>query len=262
MDVGIAVELDAGIAVLRLAHGRANAIDLELCEQLVAALDDVEARAQAAVLTADGHIFSAGVDLFRVLEDADEYLPRFLPALSGSFRRLAALEVPLVAAVSGHAIAGGFILMAAADQAVMADGTGARTGVTELLVGVPFPAVALALLRRRAGSHAARMAMLGQTFTAGEALALGLVDEVVPPERVLSRALELARSLAAAGPAFAVTKRQLLRPVLEEIDRGAREFEQVVNATWRSEAALERIRAYASTRIRANVSAAGAEEGA
>jgi enoyl-CoA hydratase/carnithine racemase len=144
----------------------------------------------------------------------------------------------------------------------MAGGTGARLGVTELLVGVPFPPVALALLRRRAGRHAARLAMLGPTYEAEAALELGLVDELAPPDRVLGRARELARALAASGAAFSVTKRQLLRPMLEEIDRARLEFEQVVDATWMSEAALDRIRTYARTRIRANVSASEAQEDA
>jgi len=81
----------------------------------------------------------------------------FLPELRRAFTRLAAFELPVVPAVNGHAIAGGLILAAAADWAVMAEGPG-RAGVTELLVGVPFPAVALELLRlrRRRPRQAAR----------------------------------------------------------------------------------------------------------
>ena len=259
--MGVQVELREGVAVLRLAHGRANAIDLELCDALLAAADEVEASASAAVLTAEGGIFSAGVDLFRLLEDPRGYLPRFLPRLSEAFRRLALLEVPLVAAVNGHAIAGGFILLAAADQAVMVSGTQARAGVTELLVGVPFPPVAFELLRLRAGSQAPRMAMLGPTFGAEEALRLGLVDELAPAERLLPRAVELARTLAAAGSAFSVTKRQLRQPLLDALDRHELEYDQVVNATWSSPAALEKIGRYAAG-IRANVSRVKAEEDA
>ena len=128
----------------------------------------------------------------------------FLPELRRAFTRLATFELPVVAAVNGHAIAGGFILFAAADWAIMAEGPG-RAGVTELLVGVPFPAVALELLRLRAGDAQARpLAVSGATFGAGEALARGLVDEAVPAAE-----LEIPRtpppitglaSCAAAGP--------------------------------------------------------------
>jgi enoyl-CoA hydratase/carnithine racemase len=97
---------------------------------------------------------------------------------------------------------GGFILVAAADWAVMAEGTG-RVGVTELLVGVPFPAVALELLRLRAGDAQARpFALSGATFGAGEALARGLVDEAVPAAELAGRSLAAAQRLTALGPAF------------------------------------------------------------
>lgn len=79
-------------------------------------------------------------------------------------------KLPVVAAVNGHAIAGGF-MFAAADWAVTAEGPG-RAGVTELLAGVSFPAVALELLRLRAGDAQARpLALSGGTFGTGEALA-------------------------------------------------------------------------------------------
>ena len=161
-----------GVAVLAMRHGKANALDTELCQALCGALDDAAAGdAAAVVLTGAGTVFSAGVDLKRVTAGREGYVAAFLPELRRAFTRLATFELPVVAAVNGHAIAGGFILAAAADWAVMAEGPG-RAGVTELLVGVPFPAVALELLRLRAGDAQARpLALSGATFGAGEALA-------------------------------------------------------------------------------------------
>ena len=207
-----------GVAVLTIRHGKANALDTELCQALCGALDAAAAAGAAAVvLTGAGTVFSAGVDLKRVIAGRDGYVTAFLPELRRAFNCLASFELPVIAAVNGHAIAGGFIVAAAADWAVMAAGPG-RVGVTELLVGVPFPAVALELLRLRAGDAQARsLALTGATFGAGEALTRGLVDEVVPAAELAGRSLAEARRLAALGPAFRLTKRQLRQRFLARV---------------------------------------------
>ena len=93
-----------------------NALDTALCQALSGALDHAAADgAQAVVLTGTGTVFSAGVDLHQVIAAQDAYLASFLPELRRVFTRLATFELPLVAAVNGHAIAGGYILAAAAD---------------------------------------------------------------------------------------------------------------------------------------------------
>src|SRR5256885_379670 len=138
-------EVDDGILTLRLAHGRASAMDVELLEALLRELDSA-ADARAVVLTGTGAIFSAGVDLFRMTEGGPEYVRRFFPLLGEFLLRLFALPVPVVVAANGHAIAGGCLMVMAADYRLMAEG-GGKIGVPELLVGVPFPAVALELVR-------------------------------------------------------------------------------------------------------------------
>ena len=90
-----------GVAVLTMRHGKVNALDIELCQALCGALDQAADRAQAVMLTGTGTVFSAGVDLHRVLAGRDEYLASFLPELRRVFTRLATYELPLVAAVNG-----------------------------------------------------------------------------------------------------------------------------------------------------------------
>ena len=99
---------DSGdVAVLAMEHGKANAIDVDLFADLDRSLDEVEgSAARALVLTGRGPMFSAGVNLFRVLEEGAPYLEVFLPRLSASVRRLFASPLPVVAAINGHAIAG------------------------------------------------------------------------------------------------------------------------------------------------------------
>jgi enoyl-CoA hydratase len=169
-------EID-GVAVVRLAHGKVNALDLELLDRITATFTDLDAgRATAIVLTGTGRAFSAGVDLWRIVEGGDDYVRAFLPALDAAFRAVFTCGKPVVAGLNGHAIAGGAILAAACDHRIMAGGT---IGVTELLVGVPFPPTALEILRHAYGERAARRAVLtGATHPPAEALAAGYVDEV------------------------------------------------------------------------------------
>src|SRR4051794_2691594 len=97
-----------GIAILTLAHGKASAFDAELCEALIARFNESEADwCQAVVVTGRGAIFSAGVDLVRVVNDGAAYVSRFLPILSDAFQQIFAFPKPVIAAVNGHAIAGG-----------------------------------------------------------------------------------------------------------------------------------------------------------
>jgi enoyl-CoA hydratase len=242
-DDPIRVEHRDPVAVLTIRHGRANALDLELCRALVAALGRVE-REGAVVLTGSGSIFSAGVDLRRVMAGGAAYVREFLPLLREAFERLAFFERPVVAAVNGHAMAGGFILLAAADQAVLVS-EGARIGVTELKVGVPFPRIALELVRMRVGeAEAARLVYRASTVLPEEALSRGMVDELAPADTLLDRAVELATELSATGPAFRLAKRQLRRPIQEAL-AGRADVDAQVEAVWQADQTLAAIRRYA-----------------
>ena len=218
------------VAVLRLAHGPVNAMDLELCRAASAQLRGFAADpARAVVLTGAGRAFSAGVDLRRYLEQGEPYVERFLPALAELFSAAFELTKPLVVALNGHAIAGGCVLAACADVTLLAAGNG-RVGVPELKVGVPFPRVALEVLRHAVGEVAARRLVLGaDTYDPAAARDIGLVDEVVPAGELVDRAVATARALAADIPpdSFALTKAQLRRDARERIERATDEAEPV-----------------------------------
>ena len=138
-----------GVLTLRLEHSKASALDVELLGALLRALDGVGEEVRALVLTGTGSILSAGVDLFRLTREGAGYVRDLLPLLSRFLRRLFSFPRPVVAAVNGHAIAGGCVLTCAADRRLMAQGDG-RIGITELLVGVPFPVIALEIMRSAA----------------------------------------------------------------------------------------------------------------
>ena len=221
-------------AVVRLEHGKANALDIELLRDLSDAMRRArESGARAAVLTGSGSIFSAGVDLFRVMAGAEPYASQFIPALAATFLELFEYPLPLVAAVNGHAIAGGCILACACDYRLMAEGKG-TIGVPELLVGVEFPTVALEIMRHSVPTHelhtliyTGHLCVAAETDAHWNALCValqahdrGLIDEVVPAERLQSRALEIAARMARIpGDVFAATKQALRRDALERMHR-------------------------------------------
>ncbi len=143
----IDVKTNAGIAVMTLMHGKANALDIEFCEALTARFMELrKSDAKAVVITGQGKIFSAGVDLKRLSEGGADYIRKFLPALHKLYDAVFYHPKPVVAAINGHAIAGGCVLACCADRRIMARESG-RIGVTELLVGVPFPALAFEIVR-------------------------------------------------------------------------------------------------------------------
>ena len=211
--------IDDGILTLRLAHKKASALDVELLQALLHELDTAGDEVRAVVLTGSGSIFCAGVDLFRITAGGPDYVQRFLPLLSRCLRTLFAFPKPIVAATNGHAIAGGCILVLACDVRLMAAGTG-RIGVTELLVGVPFPSAALETVRFVVPSDKLQeLVYTGRTLEPEAARAAGLIDAVVPPEDLLARAQVVARQLAAVPPdAFRLTKQYLRAAALARMD--------------------------------------------
>jgi enoyl-CoA hydratase len=234
------------VAVLRMVHGKANALDLELC---LALAEEVEAArrsdAAALVLTGQGTIFSAGVDLVRVLDGGEPYVRVFLPALERAFRELVACEKPLVAAVNGHAIAGGCVIACAADLRLLARGS-ARLGVPELRVGVPFPPLALEILRH-AASHAGLRTLLlgGETYAGEAALERGLADELVEPAELLPRAIEASERLASIpAAAFALTKDALWSDARATLQREGLRLDERVTELWTRPETLQAIRGY------------------
>jgi enoyl-CoA hydratase len=235
-----------GVRWLRMESGKVQALDLELVTDLRRSLEVTRAaEALPLVLTGTGTSFSAGVDLFRVVRDGESYVARFLPALADLLLELFSYPGPVVTAINGHAVAGGALIAWCGDLRVMSDGNG-RIGVPELRVGVPFPAVAVEILRFATGGRGVQsLAYIGRTLPAKDAEAAGLVDEVVAPDALEERAAALVATLAAIPrDTFALTKRALRAPALDVLARTAAQRDAEVLAAWQRPSTLEAIRAY------------------
>ena len=230
----IAVENRGAVAVIRLDHGKVHALDLELLDGLLASLDEVErSSARAVVVTGTGSVFSAGIDLRRVLAGGGSYLAAFVPRLITAFETLFSFPMPVVAAVNGAAVAGGCILACACDRRIVAEGS--RIGASELVVGVPFPVAALEILRWACGDAVEDVVLSGRLYEAHEALAVGLAHEVATPDGLVDRAVTVAGELGGLAPAaFRLAKAQLRRPIVERIKADGPVVDPEVGALWSS----------------------------
>lgn len=240
------------IAVLEMAHGKANAFDIEFLQALRQALRQaVGSDARAVVITAAGPIFSAGVDLPRILKSDRRYLEEFLVQLSDGLAELFAVPKPAVAAVNGHAIAGGAIIACACDYRLMARGAG-RIGVPELRVGVPFPMVPAEIVRYALGAQRAQRAMLvGHVVEAERSVDEGFVDELIEPERLMERSLAAAATMAATPlESYARTKADLRRPVMETWARLRAAHDRETLEAWHSPEVRSAIEAYVEKTLR------------
>jgi len=246
------VKTDAGVAVVTIRHGKANALDIELCEALAHCFHDLKgSNANAVVVTGQGKMFSAGVDLVRLSAGGADYVRRFLPALSRFYDAVFFHPKPVVAAINGHAIAGGCVLACCADRRIMARGSG-RIGVTELLVGVPFPALPMEIVRFAVSAqHLPELVLSGATDDTDAAVRHGWIDEAVEADALMERALGAARQLAALSPAaFALTKRQLRQPALERLERSAAETDRRATDIWAAADTLGYVRDYVARTLR------------
>jgi enoyl-CoA hydratase len=207
-----------GTAVVTLCRPPANAIDLSLLDELNAHLARLEADVppHGLVITGEGRAFSGGVDFKAVPRyDADEKR-RLVVGINAMVTRLYGLATATVAAVNGHAIGGAFVILLACD-ARLAVKAHVKLGLTEVTAGIPYPACPMEVVRAELEpSWRRRIVLSGETFDPTTAHAHGVIDELVAPDALLSRAIELARARAAA-PAYAAVKRQLKADVLERM---------------------------------------------
>jgi enoyl-CoA hydratase len=236
----IRVERRDGVAVLHLEHGKVNALDVELLRAASATVRELSS-ASAVVLTGRGTTFSAGVDLGRVLDGGPGYAAELIPAIGDAALALFDHPRPVVAAINGHAIAGGCVLAVACDLRLM---SGGRIGVTELLVGVPFPTVPLEIVRHAAGTATDELVLTGRLLDPEAARECGLVHQVVAADELLDEAVHRAGELARIpGDVYAATKAQLHRPTRERIAAGAAD-DQRVRAFWQSPEILAAMRRF------------------
>lgn len=187
----IDVTVHGQIHELRLARPPVNALNPDLCKALTAALGEAVAQGARGIVLAGGpKVFSAGLDVPHLLslgDDQDALLAAWT-AFFEAARALAASPVPVVAAMAGHAPAGGCVLALCCDYRIMAEGP-YRIGLNETQVGLVAPEGIQLLMARAVGAHRSeRLLVAGAMPEADEALRIGLVDELTDIDAVATRA--------------------------------------------------------------------------
>jgi enoyl-CoA hydratase len=178
------------------------------------------------------------------VEGGRPYVEEFIPALCEAFLAIFDHLGPVLAAVDGHAIAGGCVIAAACDVRIM---SGGRIGLAELSVGVPFPSVAMEILRHAIGPAVGHLVLTAGLLDASQAQSIGLVHEVAGPDVLLDSAVDRARQMARVpAEVFEFSKRQLQQPARARL-AGREDDDEAVLAMWSSDRTREAIAQYLET---------------
>ncbi|HKV96674.1 MAG TPA: enoyl-CoA hydratase/isomerase family protein [Gammaproteobacteria bacterium] len=232
------IEHGNGITELQLAHPPANALNPALVQALRQAITSAaRGGTRALILSGAEGMFSAGLDVPELLKLDAAAMSAFWREFIGLLRTIALSPVPIAAALTGHSPAGGAVLAIFCDTRIAAQGE-FKIGLNEVQVGLPVPAVIYAAMQRLIGARQAeRLCLHGLLITPDEALRIGLVDQVLPMERVIAAALEWCRSLLALPPQAVAATRQLARADLVEscTKLGERSHEDLMNVWFSAE---------------------------
>lgn len=234
---------DDGITILRIDRPPVNALDVDTLNELSDAFDEAAADdTRAVIFTGTDRVLSAGADLVRVLDGGDAYIDAGIDALTRNFRTLFEFPKPVVAAINGHALAGGAVLACGCDHRVMGKWAG-EIGAIELTAGVPFPAWALEVVRYAVkGDYFSEIVYFGQSYVPEVAVDKGLVDEVIADTLLMQRSIEVThRLMDVPANTFSITKRSM-RAATSEAANALMRFDDDVKAAWRSKEVQDAIK--------------------
>lgn len=231
---------------IRLEGGKANAMTSDLLDTIERMVDDFErSPSNAAVITGYDRFFSAGLALPKLYDLDRPAMQVFIEHFARAMTRVLACEKPIVAAVNGHAIAGGCVLALMCDRRIIVDDPTVRIGLNEAQLGIGLPAIVIEPLRAQVPPGSlVPIALEGKLFAPVDAMTVGLVHAMVPASELLELATSQARVLA-ANPSGATgqIKRALRAPVIDAVMRtSAVETERWLDS-WFAPEARTRLRA-------------------
>jgi len=213
----VSYTLDNKVAVVTMDDGKANALSRPMIDAVGAALARAEQEASAVVLAGRPDRFCAGFDL-RVMMSGPDAAKDLLRAGATLLMKLYGSSIPLVIAATGHALAGGALVVLTGDHRVVAAGE-YKIGLNEVSLGMPVPVLAMELARDRlVKTELTNATLLAKIYKPETALAAGYVDAVVPADQLLAHATaEAARLGALPRSAFKATKERLRGKSIEHI---------------------------------------------
>ncbi len=220
-DAPVRYQLTDDIAVIAMDDGKANALSMPMIDAVLGALDRAAGEAKAVILTGRPGRFCAGFDL-RVMMSGPDAAVALLTRGADLLLRLFEYPLPLVIAASGHALAGGALVVLTGDTRLGIAGDDVKVGLNEVAIGMPVPLLAMELARARLNPAALTAATLfAQVYTPAGAQTAGYLDAVVAAEDLAAAALTEAKRLGALPrAAYAGTKQRLRGPVAATIRAG------------------------------------------
>lgn len=207
-----------GTLIVTFARPPANAFNLALIEELTACFEDAAAAPPSGglVVTGDGAVFSGGVDFKEAPRYSADEKRRMVQGINRMITALYGVASPTVAAVNGHAIGGGFVVMLACDVRLAVPSI-AKLALSEVAAGIPYPACPMEIVKSELAPDVRRRLVLsGEAISPAEAQSLGIVDELVTPDRLVARAVEVTRTRSTL-PAYVRVKEQLKRDTLQRM---------------------------------------------
>jgi enoyl-CoA hydratase/carnithine racemase len=242
----VQLEKDEHIAMIKLNRGVTNALGPEIINEMDQIMHDIEKddEVRGIVLHSNNDkFFSIGLDLPFLIELHRSELQTFMDDFNKLCVKLYTIPVPTVAAITGHAIAGGCIIALCCDHRFIADGR-KLMGLNEVRLGLPVPYPADVMLRHELGTRTARVIMeTGKLYPPRDSLAFGMVDAIYPVDEVRTRAIELAKEMGMYSlEAFEMIKRNRVEPVEEEVKHHLRSREKYFCKLWNTEPTLEKLR--------------------
>jgi enoyl-CoA hydratase/carnithine racemase len=220
---------------LRLNRPPANALSPDLIPALMRAVDEAPKHSvRALVLSGSPGRFCGGLDVPLLLTLDKPGITALWRDFYSMMCVMAACPVPLAAAITGHAPAGGTVITLFADYRIVAEGDW-KLGLNEVQVGLTLPPVIFLVLRRLIGAHQAeRLAVSGSLISPTEAARIGLVDEIVAPERVIDRAVEWCQAMVSLPKAsMSATRAQARSDLVKMFEHGfSNELQDVIDMWW------------------------------
>jgi enoyl-CoA hydratase/carnithine racemase len=236
----VAVEFKDGVAVLKLQRSTTNALNLDFLKEISNNLYELnknpEVRAVVITSTND-KFFCIGFDLPYLITLSIEDVKTFYTTYNQLSLDLFSFPKPTVAAINGHAIAGGCILTLCCDYRYISEGR-KLMGLNEIKMGLPVPYPGDRILTQIVGSKIAKEIMeVGDFYPSESSLKMGMVDGIFPLEQVLTKSIERAELLGNyPTPAYKMIKQNRVEKVKDEIQKSLEEKQQYFLNCWEKDA--------------------------
>jgi len=234
----------AGTARVALSRGKVNAVNETVVDELAEGFRKLEENrnVRAVILTGTGKFFTFGFDIPEFLGYPKNDFIRYLTKFTDFYTYLFTYPKPVIAALNGHTIAGGCMMAIACDYRIMVSGK-AKIALNEIDFGSSLFAGSVELMKLWLGQRNAEAATLGGVmYSPEEALQLGLIDKIVPPEELEGEADKIARQYAEKdAAAFRSIKKLLRKPLAEDMKKRERDSILEFVDIWYSEATWKKL---------------------